>query len=251
MGTRLSVAVMAHPKRRAMVKELRGMLDRSRVKVVWDEIQDRHDTGGRSMAAYNPRASHHLVIQDDALPCRDVISGAEKMLQWIPAGHPASLYLGAVQPFRRAVEKVTKQAETHGNVSFITMEGVYWGPAIIVPTEVIPDMLEWYNSREAQRVTNYDRRVSVFFEQRGVRCWYPWPSLVDHRGDESIVHDRKRRRVAHFFVGKDESALDVKWDGQVIEMPGTSAMDRARQRDAIRAKRREERARILAEMRGR
>lgn len=59
----LSVAVMAHPARAAFVDELTGLLDRP-AKVVWDERQDRWDTGRRAMLAYDPACTHHLVVLD-------------------------------------------------------------------------------------------------------------------------------------------------------------------------------------------
>lgn len=64
MTPTLSVAIMAHPKREAMVADLLTRLDRE-VPVVWDQINDRHDTGARAMEAFDPACTHHLVIQDD------------------------------------------------------------------------------------------------------------------------------------------------------------------------------------------
>ena len=68
----LSVSMMAHPKRAAQVEGILAQLDRKDVEVVWDERENRWDTGRRSMLAYDPRCSHHAVIQDDVLVCRDL-----------------------------------------------------------------------------------------------------------------------------------------------------------------------------------
>lgn len=221
----LSCAVMAHPSRKAMVEELVESLDRP-VEVVWDKINDRHDTGIRAVEAYDPACTHHLVIQDDALPARDLIAGAERALQWAPQDVPVSLYVGKVQPFRRAVEKAVRQAE---GASWITMAGIYWGPAIIVPTAVIGDISPWFRGSE---ITNYDRRLSKWFKNQGLPCWYTWPSLVDHRGDESLLRPSKAVRRAHQFLGAERSALDVDWTGDVVHMNGTDSLDRQRQRRA-------------------
>lgn len=221
----LSVAVMAHPSRAEMVDRLLSELDRP-AKVVWDEINDRHDTGIRALEAYDPSCTHHLVIQDDAQPCRDVLAGIEQAVAYVPDGCPASFYLGRVKPFRRAVQGVVDRA---GDASWIVMDGIYWGPAIVVPTGVVDDLAKWYRGPTGRGVTNYDRRVSVWFEKRKRRCWYSWPSLVDHRGDDSLVRGHTAVRRAHRFIG-DRSALSVDWSGPVLDMQQTARLDRQRQR---------------------
>lgn len=224
MTVRLSAAIMAHPRRAGMVEGLLAALDWP-VPVVWDERDDRHDTGIRAMEAHGPDATHHLVIQDDVQPSRDLLAGVQRALAHVPDGCPASFYVGRVKPFRRAVERVTRSAE---GASWIVMDGIYWGPAIAVPTNVIPDMARWWRGPLAANVTNYDRRVSEFFAHHGqARCWYSWPSLVDHRGNESLVQGHIAERRAHRF--HDGSALDIDWAGDVVDMHRTAALDERRQ----------------------
>lgn len=226
--TRVSVAVMAHPKRADMVADLLTRLDRP-ATVVWDECNDRHDTGIRAVEAADPTCSHHLVIQDDALPCADLVAGVERALPHVPAGHPVSLYIGRVKPFRRQVTAATARAD---GASWITMAGVYWGPAIVVPTATVADLSAWWTTAKARKVTNYDRRLSTWFETQGRRCWYTWPSLVDHRGDESLARHHVAERRAHRF--HDGSALAVDWSGPVVDMTRTDRLDRQRQKMAVR-----------------
>lgn len=216
-----------------MVDELTASLDRP-VKVVWDEKQDRHDTGIRAIEAFDPSASHHLVLQDDAVVPRDLLAGVERALRYIPQDVPASLYVGRVKPFRKVVEAAVSQA---GDASWITMDGIYWGPAIVLPTAVIEPMAAWYRTAGKQW-SNYDRRVSKWFEARKIRCWYSWPSLVDHRDGGSLVKGHGPGRTAHRFLGCDESALSVDWSGSVADMTRTDRLDMRRQLEARRPKRR-------------
>jgi hypothetical protein len=45
----LSVVFMAHPSREAQVAEIQSRLDRPDIPIVWDERNNRWDTGRRSM----------------------------------------------------------------------------------------------------------------------------------------------------------------------------------------------------------
>jgi len=223
----LSAAIMAHPKRADMVAELQGWLDRP-VEPVWDQINDRHDTGARAIAAFDPDCTHHLVIQDDVVPAADLIAGAERALQSCPDNVPVSLYVGRVRPFSHAVDHAVEIAGDHS--SWIVMDGIYWGPAIILPTAVIPDVLGWFTRTTVQ---NYDARLSRWFESRKTPCWYSWPSLVDHRGDTSLAHPRaKPGRRTHSFLGAESSALDVDWGGSIVTIENTAALNKERQRHA-------------------
>ena len=223
---RLSVAVMAHAKRAVMVDELVGWLDREPV-VVWDEKNDRHDTGIRALEAFDPAATHHLVVQDDVVPCRDLVASAERALGVVPEGVPVSLYVGRVQPFPKPVEAAVRSA---GDASWVVMPGPYWGPAVIVPTSVIPALGEWWHSPGGEQWQNYDRRIQRFFESVGVRvCWYSWPSLVEHRVDDSLLSGRKVVRNAHRFIGADESGLEIDWSRGVAHVGNGERLDRRRQ----------------------
>lgn len=229
----LSAAVMAHPSRAEMVAELQAALDRP-VKVVWDELNDRHDTGIRAIEAFDPSASHHLVLQDDVIVPRDLIAGVERALRYIPQDEPMSLYTGRVKPFAREIARAVAQAT--GDTSWLTMQGIYWGPGIVLPTAQIPELSEWYRGPEGGRVRNYDRRVSTWYALREATVWYSWPCLVDHRDTDSLVKGHGRGRHAHSFLGESESALEVDWSGSVVHLPRTSQMDEARQLRARRSR---------------
>lgn len=220
--TTLSAAIMAHPKRIEMVGELRAALDRD-VPVVWDEVNDRHDTGIRSLEAFDAAADWHVVIQDDVEPAPDLLAGIEQALAHVPAECPVSFYIGRVRPFAAKVQRAVQAAGD--DVSWIVMDDIYWGPCLAIPTAVIPDISEWWHRSQ---VTNYDRRLSRWFAHPSRRrpCWYSWPSLVDHRGDESLSGHVAVRRAHRFAPG---SATDFDWSGDVVRMRHTGRLDRQRQ----------------------
>lgn len=215
----VSVAVMAHPDRRAFVDELVTALHRVNTRVVWDQRGNEWDTGRRALLAYAPWATHHLVIQDDAIVCEDLVAGVTKALAHVPSDALLSLYLGRSTPFPHHVTALAARARGEA-VSWLAIGGLYWGVAVVVPTALIGDLVAWCD-RSATGIPNYDRLISRWLERRPARCWYTWPSLVDHRDAPSLLPGHGRRapgRVAHEFLGTDRSALDVDWSRGVLHV---------------------------------
>lgn len=96
--TALSLAIMHLPadaNRRAMVIDMQrrmgGQAGLGRDTVYWEITEDRHREGVWPTArrawmacARGAGQTHHLVMQDDAIPCRDFLSGAKAALDAVP-----------------------------------------------------------------------------------------------------------------------------------------------------------------------
>ncbi len=226
MSVTLSVAVMAHPAREAMVAELLEWLGWSDLPVVWDERNDRWDTGRRSMLAFDPAATHHVVIQDDVLPCGDLLEALPRIIERIPPTAPLCGYVGTVRPNLGYINEACDHATKRG-ASFVTMHTLNWGPLIAVPTAIIPEMVAYCDPLTS--IENYDRRLSRYWElYRRHRIWYTWPCIVDHRDGPSMVPGRcgthhraggptRGSRVARRFLGTDVSAATWDWSGPVVD----------------------------------
>ena len=201
----ISAAVMAHPRRQPFVREL---LDRiGEIPVVWDRTDDEWDTGRRALLAFDPAASHHLVIQDDAVPCRDLVVGIDRATT-TSGDQPLGLYVGAVSKAPPSFAALTSQA-LEGGKPWFAATGPHWGVAICLPTAHIPELVAAMDARSD--VPNYDARIAKFYANAGIECLYPMPSLVDHRPGPSLYPHRSGDRRAHRFIGADTSALDVDW----------------------------------------
>lgn len=200
---KLSVAIMAHPRRARYVPELSKRLD-TEAEVVWDRINDRWDTGRRAVLAADPGATHHLVLQDDSVVCKDLVAGLEEALDHIPTDSPACLYLGRV--FRSHINHLM-----HRRLSWLTMPQIHWGVGIVLPTQHVEEAVEFGDTLD--HVENYDIRLSRWAQSRSLTVYYPWPSLVEHRGIPSLVPGRgvTGRRAAK-FIGETASALKTRWD---------------------------------------
>lgn len=212
----ISVAVMAHPRREALALKLALALGDG-TRIVWDRYEDEWDTGRRAWETYSPTATHHVVVQDDAIACRDLVAGLDAALEYVPARAAVSLYVGTTRPDARRVQTAVSEAERTG-AAWIAMRDVKWGVGLVVPTAVIPDMLAFADSLGGE----YDSRLSQFFRRAGWPVWCTWPSLVDHRDEEPglvrhMIPPSGKRRAHRFLAG---SALDVDWSAGVVHMPG-------------------------------
>jgi hypothetical protein len=210
----LSVTIMAHKKRERWVPDLVDALGVD-VKVVWDRFNDRHDTGARALSVYDPEATHHMVIQDDALVAKDLVGGVKNLLRHVPPNNPVGLYVGRSRPRADEVRTLMSRAAA-SNASFMVHKGPWWGVGIVLPTSTIRDLIAHYDGMS--NVPNYDRRVARYYESKGLYCYYTVPSLVDHRIDDnpSLVPGRgSEGRYAHTFIGP-RSALEVDWSGPIV-----------------------------------
>lgn len=216
MTVRVSTAIMAHPKRAGFVAELETRLDWE-ATLTWDDgSNSRWGTGRRALLDYDPEATHHLVVQDDAVIPRDLVAGLESAIAYTPGDVPVCLYIGRVRPYRQLVDQYVARAGS--DVSWLVMDQLCWGVAVAFPTQIIEDMVAWC---DRQSIPNYDTRMSRWLEREGIATWYPWPSLVDHRESPSLVPGRGHAgRIAHRFIGADASALDIDYSGSVLRLPG-------------------------------
>lgn len=223
---RLSAAIMAHPTRKEQVEELQAMLDRD-VPVAWDpnpepspDPQRRWATGRAAWELHDPTADWHLVIQDDATVCADILAGLEAALTELGPEGVVSAYTGTGRPDQRNVRRAITAAEKHGHTWLHTWS-LNWGVAIAAPVHTIPGMLDWCSHPNRAR-TNYDMRIGQYYRDIiGWRTWYTHPSLADHRDTASLIgHGQGGNRKAHTHHAG--SALDIDWTrhpGLALDVP--------------------------------
>lgn len=218
--TRLSVALMAHPSRKHFVDRLAEQLPEA--EIVWDQRNDRWDTGSRAMLAHDPAADAHLVVQDDVIPCRNLVAGATAAFAATSGEQPIALYTGKVRPMAQTVTPAVQRALRVGS-PWLEMTGPLWGPGLIIPTAHIEPIVDWWDSRPAKvqhRVPNYDRRIEHWYTRQGIDCLYTVPSLVQHRGvaeNPSLVKGRTGNRQAHAFIG-DRDPCEIDWSRKSVRL---------------------------------
>ena len=215
----ISACIMAHRQRKEWAEDLSRRLD---AEIVWDKRNDRIETGLRCLKAYDKQASHHLILQDDAIICQDLIAGLEEAVKVAGDDRILVLYFGAGRPISRPrLDQLARGADEQ-KASFIAWPGTMWGVALVLPVAHIEALTTSYQFQPSK---NYDTGLENAARRRRVRWWYPWPSLVDHRDfpeNPTIAHPdhphaKKPGRVAYRFIGADSSALSVDWTAGVYE----------------------------------
>lgn len=211
----ISVAIAAHPKRRDYAHQLLDKLDGD-VVAVWDDGDNEWDTHQRAWRAASIKAdrTHCLVLQDDAVLCRDLIPALSIGLLNLPEDAIVSLYFGNARNHPKIVRAVNRANQE--NASWIQTSGTWWGVGIVIPTALVPGMLEFCGKRREV----YDRRLSIWCEHGADEprpVYYPWPSLIDHLDEDSLViPGRPPGRKAFRFIGEDASAFDWNPDNGVV-----------------------------------
>lgn len=220
----ISLAIMAHPEREAMVREyLVPALDQEPV-VVWDCLNDRWDTGRRALQAHDG-SDYHIVVQDDALVSPGLVAGVQAMLAVLPAGVPIGLYYGSAKPRRSHHRHLYEAAKAEGARWIALPESPMWGVGLAIPTADIAGIVELGDA--ITHTNNYDSRIAIYYQRNHIEQWFPIPSPVDHRVEgESMVSGRgNHRRVAHEFLG-DTSPADIDWNAPVVRQHTQPVDDR-------------------------
>lgn len=195
----ISVAIMAHPKRRAAAEALYNKVIQYPFvapAIIYDEKNEEWDTGERSMRYGVGKADWHLVIQDDAILTPDFYSNIEGAIAAVPTKVAMSLYTGTVRPLPDRVKRAVTNAPAG---SFLQHYMMMWGVGILLPSWHIEPMLDFINEPKYSD-TPYDQRIGVFYQRNRLPIYYTVPSLVDHDDDigSLIGNDRSvEPRVAH------------------------------------------------------
>lgn len=195
---RLSIRIVAHRKRERWAHELHDQLGG---QIVWDQRDNAWDTHRRAMLS--AEGSHLLLIQDDAVPSEGLVESLTRAIEF-SGDHPICLYSQA--------SKRVAQVELLNPVSWWAGLGPLYGVANVLPTQHIEDIVR---VGDVYRGPSCDRRLWMWYQARGITCYYTWPSLVEHRGEVSLMWapGSRKDRPAHSFG----SGLDIDWTVTPVE----------------------------------
>ncbi len=211
---RISVAIVAHPSRDWMVEELVDGLDTGNRKLTVcrdDYLEGIWQNSRRAWLAYDPDATHHLVLEDDVLPSRDVLAGIEFSLAHLKERDQCIVRFFSDNPYLK----------TYALGSFIELDTLT-AQALVLPTGLIDSFMDWTVVNTADNVWLADARLSLWAHDCRIPVYHTIPSLFEHlcpKASMSVV-DRtefKRRgldtaKQAAIFWGENRSALEIRWE---------------------------------------
>lgn len=162
----ISVAIMHTPGERSInVERMISVLPDP--FIVKEEGRGAWDTAQRAWRSHDVLATHHIVLQDDAMLCKDFYRLACMVIQLRPFVPVSFFPIGAV--------------------------------AISLPVPMIEHWLQWCELYDAQLPRHDDVRLNKWVKSQGLRFTYSKPSLVQHGAFPSLL-DHTENPVATDFV---------------------------------------------------
>ena len=200
---KLSITIMGHPDRSDLIEKIKDKLDDPRVNIALDtENLGCWGNAKRAWEMADPNSTHHLVIQDDVMPCNNFIEGAEKALRFNPDKLVSffSLY------------KIADKAEADNHSWFTSNKG--WGQALCMPSHWIPHYLEWCKENIQPDYPSCDARFSAFAMANNLKVWNTNPSLVEHIEPNNSVmgNNPPIDRTARNLIDEDKDPVDIDWE---------------------------------------
>ncbi|MFE5996928.1 MULTISPECIES: hypothetical protein [unclassified Streptomyces] len=182
----ISAAVMAHPRRAAEAARLADALPGWGTEVVVDPAPEAGPgalrTARAAWAAVAPDATHHVVLQDDVVPCRDFAAQVAHAVRELPDA-PLALYAN----WNSWNGAATRAAALQG-ASWVPAVPGEWTPslALVLPRADVEALLAAVPPDTAGPDPD-DTVLARELGRRGRRVLIPVPHWVEHADGASLV----------------------------------------------------------------
>lgn len=195
----LSIALQAHTSREKFFPYLRQELG--------PEAQFSIDDGSLGVWGNRKKASrmhgeskYHLVLQDDAILCAGFVKKAEEFIARMDARFPGETHAFQFYHGYRPHFDTNEEMEEARQSGFIKRKFLAWGVAIVIPTDLIEDMIHF-----GERFAAYqdDTKIKNWLANKGIPTIWPVPCLVDHRQNHetpSLVPGNNLNRYSPYFI---------------------------------------------------
>ena len=200
---------MHTPKRARWTSSLVLWLTKGyRVRLITDQQQNLWENAVRALTSAEPGDTHLLILQDDILPCRDLIETAQKIIEVLP-NEIVTLF----------TNHPNAQLARRGQVNYLKLRKWLMAQAYIVPVEVAADFVQWCEKNVDPKIYFDDNRWAMYCWYHHRYVWATVPSLVDHQGwNETMLRNYQpdyqfepRIRMAQWFIGFENSGLSIDW----------------------------------------
>lgn len=157
-------------------------------------------------AVVDTDASHVLMLQDDLDLCQNFIEATRNAVQAVP-----NRIVQLLSPWEEATEIYD------GGCRWLRREGHPWGPALVMPTEMVRDFLDWVDIF----MDGFDKDDDCIgcwnCLETPYDIWVAVPGLVEHLGafeniaGESRTHGHRDRDAELYVDEMDVESVDIDW----------------------------------------
>ncbi len=209
---RISVAIMHHPRRRDLISDLVSSFGSLHPHVVEDPDPDGAPsplrTAKRAWLTVNPDATHHLVVQDDAVLC----AGFDTLLHRVVEARPnaaIALYTNWNSPENSYL--VRRAAALDYPWAYLSSRE--WTPtiALLLPAAHARSLAQ-YLAGIPDEMKDDDELVTRFCTTNRLPVLTPLPHLVDHRALPSLSRHFGHYRATIFEAKPTDTTLHVDQD---------------------------------------
>ncbi len=201
----ISVTIMAHKNRAYRIPYLRSMLGDALASID-DGSLGIYKNSKQSWLMHDFRSEFHLVIQDDAVVCRnfyDQLSGVLKKATYMKSIDTVfCLYFRLKKDLQKKVfVDFNEKAINGAKEGFFIDKNLRYGLALMVPTVLIKKMI--FEADKLEHLGNHDdTRYSTFFSKNDIKVFYPLPSIVDQAPEISSIKSNysNKNQVATWFI---------------------------------------------------
>lgn len=194
--TPLSVAIMACPQRCEHAYALQEALQ-AQTSAPVRLVVDYTRRGPRFCAArawgLTGTSGHHLVIQDDAVLCKDFLDGVSEAVAQAP---DALLSLFS-----------TRLRSTPDCARLERISHLVGAVALVAPVHVACDLAAYLDART--EFVSDDAAIARYLMETSQRAYVTVPNLVDHAQLPSTMNHPPMRSAS--FLGQNQSAVGLEW----------------------------------------
>lgn len=207
----MSVSIMAYKTRAYRIPYIRKMLGDVQVSLD-DGKLGLYGNSRQSWMMHDPSADFHLVVQDDSLICQNFYNRIDSILSNTDSSQNRvyCLYFRLKGTNKKVFNDFNQNARNGLAKGFFTDSYLRFGIALIVPTHLINEMIEFADKLDALGEHD-DSRYSTFFARRNIKVIYPLPSLVDQDPRLSSTHSSNSNQnlQATWFVDGENRFLST------------------------------------------
>lgn len=151
-----------------------------------------------------PGATHHLILQDDAILSKNFIPAVQQVIAARPNA-PISFF-----SMRKEIADAVRKGKR-----WVTMSFPLGAVAQVFPVALLPKIRAYGRAAYPPHMRHSDTVIASYLENAGIRLWHTAPSLVDHglgksaAGHPSLMFGRERRASA--FIGREKSGTALDW----------------------------------------